>query len=169
MMKRILIVLLIAVLILGIVSCGKAKEKAAENMIESIIEEQAGGEVDVDVNDGGDSITISSDDGEFSIQGDESGIPWPSDKLPANVPELKGVKVVSVIDVGTGVSIAFQNCSTSITEDYISQIKASGWEIVMNVDSEGYHMITATNSQNEVLNFTLEEENGGGTIIYGQE
>lgn len=168
-MKKILIVLLIALMVMGIVSCGKAREKAAENMIENMIEAEAGEEVDIDVDDGGGSITISSDEGDISIQGDASGMPWPSDKLPGNVPEVKGVKVVSIMDVGTGVAIIFENCNVSIAEDYIKQIESNGWEIMMNMDSEGFHMITATNSQNEMLSFAWEEEDGGGEVTYGKE
>lgn len=168
-MKKILLVLLITLLVLGLISCGNAREKAAENMLENILEEEAGGEVDVDVDDGGGSITISNDEGEFSIQGDEDGMPWPSDKLPANVPEVKGVKVVSVMDAGTGVSIIFQDCNVNIAQDYISQIEANGWEIMMNMDSEGFHIISATNSQNEMLQFSWEEEDGGGSVTFGQE
>lgn len=171
-MKKILIVLLIAFLILGIVSCGKAREKAAENMIENIIEAEAaeaGENVDIDVDDGGGSITISGEDGEISIQGNEDGMPWPSDKLPGNVPEVKGVKVLSVMDADTGVAIIFDNCNSKIAEDYIKQIEANGWEIMMNMDSEGFHMISATNSQNEMLQLSWDEGDTSGSLTYGKE
>lgn len=168
-MKRILIVLLIALLVMGLVSCGNAREKAAEKMIENMIEAEAGEDVDIDVDDGGGDITISGEDGEISIQGNEDGMPWPSDKLPGNVPEVKGVKVVSIMDAGTGIAIIFENCNANIAEDYIKQIESNGWEIMMNMDSEGFHMIMATNSNNEMLQFDWEEEDGGGTVTYGQE
>lgn len=168
-MKKILIVLLIALLLLGIVSCGKARENAAENMIENIIENQAGEDVDVDVDDGGGSITISSDEGEISIQGDEDGMPWPGDKLPSNVPEVKGVKVISVMDVGEGVYISFENCSNDIGENYIKEIENSGWEITFSMDQEGYHTIIANNNNDEMLQFGWDEEDNFGDLTYGKE
>lgn len=168
-MKKILIVLLIAFLILGTVSCGNAREKAAENMIENMIEAEAGEDVDIDVDDGGGSITISSEEGEISIQGNEDGMPWPSDKLPSNVPEMQGVKVVSIMDAGTGVAIVFDNCDTNTAEDYIKQIESIGWKIEFSLDQEGYHTIIANNSNNEMLQISWDEEDNSGSLTYGQE
>ncbi len=168
-MKRILIVLLVVFLIFGLMGCRKAQENAVENMIEGMMESQSGEDVDVDIDDDGGNITISGDDGEVNIQGDEDGMPWPSDKLPNNVPRVKGVKVVSIMDVGTGIYVVFENCTGAIAEDYIKDVENNGWEITMNMDSEGTHIIMATNSNEEMLQFAWDEEDGGGEITYGQQ
>ena len=97
-MKKILFVLLIALLVFGLIACGKSiGEKAVENMIEGMMEKE-GVEVDVDVDDDRDTVTIETEEGGMTIEGNESGMPWPNDKLPGNVPDHKGVTVVTVID-----------------------------------------------------------------------
>jgi len=150
-------------LVVGLVACGNAREKAAENIIENM----AGDDIDVDIDDDGDSITITSDEGEVSIQGDEDGMPWPGDKLPSNVPKLKGVKVVAVIDAGTGVMIGFEDCDNNTANAYVDQIKASGWNVTLEMESEGMRNIIADNANNEFLQFGWDSEDGSGTITYG--
>ena len=166
-MKKILIVLLVALLILGLVGCRKARENAVENMMENMIEAQSGEDVDIDINDDGADFSISSDDGDINMQGDESGMAWPNDKLPNNVPEVKGVKVIFVMDAGTGVSISFEGCTAQIAADYEQKMIKNGWEITMSYESEGFHTITAQNSNDEMLQFSWDEEDGTGGIIYG--
>ena len=179
-MKRLLIVFLIAFLAIGLVACGGppgdkndksdgnwgdgADEAAAEKMIEDM----SGGEVDVDIDDGGDSITISSEEGDLVIEGDEDGMPWPSDKLPSNVPELKGVKVITTMDAGAGISIMFEGCDNGEGEAYIRALTAAGWNITMEMESEGLHTIMCDNGKNEFLHFSwIEEEEGAGSITFG--
>jgi len=172
-MKKILIVLLIALLVLSFVSCRRAREQAAENMVENMIENmieaEGGGDVDIDIDsDGEGSVTIESDEGEVTFEGDEDGMPWPDDKLPSNVPKVKGVKVVSVMDAGTGVFIAFEGITAKNAEDYIKAMEANGWEIGLTVDQEGTHNIMAGNDKDEMLQFTWEEDGNTGGITYGK-
>ena len=166
-MKKILIVVLVVFLVLGLVGCRKAQENAMENMLENMIEAQGGEDVDIDINDDGADFSISSDEGEINIQGDEGGMPWPSDKLPGNVPEVKGVKVIYVMDAGTGVSLSFEGCTAQIAADYEQRMIQNGWEITMSYESEGFHTITAQNGDDEMLQFSWDEGDGTGGIIYG--
>jgi len=164
-MKKILFVLLIALLVIGLIACGKsAVEKAAENMIEEIMEKEG---VDVDVDDGGDTVTIETEEGDVTIEGDEGGMPWPNDKLPGNVPELKGVKVVAVINAGSSIMIGFEDCDKNTADAYIDQIKASGWKISLDMESEGTRIIMAGNSNDEYFQFGWDSEDGSGEITYG--
>lgn len=171
-MKRVLTILLIVVMVLVLVSCGKARqnaqEQAIENMIENIME--AGNEdVDVDIDSDGESISITSDEGNVTIDSDDDGISWPGDKLPNNVPQPKGVKVISVIDVGEGVYIVFEGVTTKIAEDYEKAMSSNGWEVNFTYDEEGAHTTMATNSSDEMLQFFWDEEDGRGEITYGKQ
>ena len=166
-MKKVLIVLLVVFLIIGLVGCRKAQENAVENMIEGMIEAQGGEDVDIDIDEDGGNLSISSDDGDMNMQSDESGMPWPNDKLPNNVPEVKGVKVIFVMDVGSGVSISFEDCNSKIADDYEKKILENGWEITMTYEAEGFHTITATNSDDEMLQFSWDEEDGTGGVTFG--
>lgn len=164
-MKKILFVLLIALLVIGLIACGKSMgEKAVENMIEGMMENEG---VDVDVDDGGDTVTIDTGEGEMVIESDEDGMAWPGGKLPSNVPEVKGVKVVGVIDVGSGIVVTFENCSKKNADDYISQMKANGWEISFDMEADGARIVMAGNNKDEMMQFGWEEESGDGEITYG--
>jgi len=166
-MKKMLFVLLIMLLVIGLIACGKSiGEKAAENMIEEIMEKE-GVEVDVDVDDGGDTVTIETEEGGMTIEGDEGGMPWPNDKLPGNVPELKGVKVVTVIDAGSGIMIGFEGCDKNNVDAYIKLIKSNGWNVAMDMESDGTRIIMAGNSNDEFLQFGWNSEDGSGEITYG--
>lgn len=166
-MKKVLIVLLVVFLIIGLVGCRKAQENAVENMIEGMMEAQGGEDVDIDIDDDSGSVSISGDEGDINIQGDEGGMPWPSDKLPNNVPEVKGVKVIFVMDAGSGINISFEGCTSKIAEDYEKKIVENGWEVTMTYESEGFHTLTATNSDDEMLQFSWDEEEATGGLTFG--
>ena len=167
MMKKILFVLLIALLVIGLIACGKSiGEKAAENMIEEMMENE-GVDVDVDVDDGGDTVTIETEEGGMTIEGDEGGMPWPSDKLPAGFPQLNGVTVVAVIDAGGGIMIGFEGCTESAADAFISNFKTGGWKITMEMESEGTKMVMASKGDNEYVQIGWEPDSGEGSITYG--
>ena len=126
---------------------------AVEDMIDDMLEAQDGEE----------------DDEQINITGDENGMRWPGDKLPAYVPEIIGAEIVFVMDAGTGVSILFEGCTAQIAQDYEQKMIQNGWEIAFNYDSEGFHTITAQNSAGEVLQLSWDEEDGAGEIIFGTD
>lgn len=164
-MKKILIVILVALLCLSFVGCRKAQEQAVENMLENMLESASDGEVDIDFNDDGSSFTISGEDGETTYQSDENGMAWPGDEFPNSVPELKGVKFITYASSDTGTSLFFEDCTDEIGEDYIKDIEQKGWDIVMNMDSDSFHMVSATKGDTETLTFTWDEEDNSGQIV----
>ena len=168
-MKKLLIIVLVVLLCTSLVGCRRAQENAVENMLENMIESQSDGDVDIDIDGDSGEVNISGEDGDVSIQSDTDGMAWPSDKLPNYVPEVKGIKVISIMDVGTGVYVVFENCTAAIAEDYVKAIENNGWEITMSMDSEGTHVTLATNVDEEMLQFSWEEEDGSGEITYGQQ
>lgn len=167
-MKRILIVLVTVFLVIGLVACG-GRQSLQEAAAEKLIESMAGEGVDIDIDDGGDSVTIKTEEGEVTFEGDEGGMPWPSDKLPAGFPMLSGVTVTAVIDSGTGIIIGFEDCNEKIADDYISAVKAAGWNIKLDLDSEGLRMIAGDNAKNETLQFSWQEDDGNGQVMYGKQ
>lgn len=164
-MKRILIILLTVFLVIGLVACDKsAEEKAAEKMIEDMTD----GKIDVDINDGGNSISISSEEGDIEIKGDEDGMPWPTDELPSNVPVLNGAKVVGKVNVGNGVVVTFEGCDKNMGENYVKDMVTAGWEIIMEMETDGVYMTMAQNGD-ETISFTWsEDDDGAGTMTYGK-
>ncbi len=186
-MKRVLIVLFTAIVIIGLAACGAPPKNndddngggwgdndndltpQEEAQAEAMIEDMIGEDVDIDIDDGGDSVTINSGDEEVSFEGSENGMAWPTDELPSNVPVLSGVKVVGKINVGNGVSLAFEGCSNSMGEKYVNEMKAMGWEITMEMEADGVHMTTAQNGD-EYMQFSWsEEDNGEGGMTYSKD
>jgi hypothetical protein len=167
-MKRILFVMLIAFLVFGLIACGQSMgEQAVENMLEQMIEEESGGDVDVDISDDGDTVSFESDEGEVTIEGDEGGMPWPSDKLPAGFPVLQGATIVAVIDAGTGIMIGFEDCSQGAADAFMSNFTTGGWKVTLEMESEGQKIIMASKGENEFVQFGFSPEDGDGSITYG--
>lgn len=167
-MKKTLIVLVITFLVIGLVACGAPKQSAEEAASENITENMTDEDVDIDIDDGGDSITIKTEKDEVTIESDEGGMPWPSDKLASSFPELKGVKIVAVIDASAGVTIGFEGCDKNTADAYIGQIKASGWNITLDVETGGKRVIIAGNDSYEYFHFGWNSEDGDGKITYGE-
>lgn len=167
-MKKILFLLVIVVMVVGLVACANARESAVENIIENIIEKESGEKIDIDIDEGGDSVTIKTEEGEVTFESDEGGMPWPSDKLPAGFPMLNGVTVVSVIDVGTGILIYFEDCDENTADAYIDQIKASGWNISVEVETGDMRSIIADNDNDEFLQFSWDSVYKSGSVAYGK-
>ncbi len=118
-MKKILVVLIAICVLVSFSGCGNAIEKTIEKQLEKaaekiINEENDGEDIDISINlpdgdsDDGGSISIGDGEDEIVFEGSESGMPWPDDKLPKHVPELKGVKVVSVSNMGGAILIGFE-------------------------------------------------------------
>src|SRR3990170_3021142 len=66
---RFLVVLVVVVL--AAAGCAKAAEKTVEQAIERQLEEQGSGDVNVDVDEDGGSVSIETDEGSFQMGGGE--------------------------------------------------------------------------------------------------
>ena len=166
-MKKFLIIVLIVMLVLGMMACGKS---AQENLVEQIMEQAAaesGEDVDIDIDSDGDggSMTISNGDEEMVIESDSDGVAWPTDKLPSSVPKMDGVKVVAVQALSGMVTVYFEECDASEAQVYVTAIKTNGWEIITEINMEGAQQIQAQIGE-EWLQFTWAEEDGAGWVSY---
>ena len=174
-MRKILLIAVVALLILGLVAC------TPKNLAEQAIEQQAaqqGEDVDVDIDD--DSMTIQNDDEEVvinndgdsvSVSGEDGnlnmgeGVEWPSD-MPANVPEVPGVTVIMVMDVAEGLMVSFEGCDQATADAYIATLKSLGWDALMETTTaDGYVLIFESGDESLVFNWYKEE--GAGSVTYG--
>ncbi len=152
-------------------ACGNSIEKQLEKAAEKIINEENDGEdIDISINlpnaDGEGTITIGDGEDELVFEGSESGMPWPDEKLPKHVPELKGVKVLSVANMGGSVLIGFEECDKAEAETYIKQIKKAGWTVLMESYEDDGGMIMTTNDDAESLMFVWNTDDFGGAVTY---
>lgn len=170
--KKLVVMIICVMLVIGIAACGAPNDgqltRGEEAKVEAMIEDIAGDDVDVDVSDGGDSIKISTDEGNVVVEGSESGIPWPKDSLPESVPEFKGITVLGKIGTDSSVTISAEGFNTDNAQAYIAAMESAGWEIKMNMDTEGDHMISAEKGS-EMLSFSWSEDDGSGVVMYAQQ
>lgn len=112
-------------LIFAVSACGKVSDKAAEKLTEKAIEQSAGGDVDINSEDG--SVKVKTEDGSYSYG---EGVPedWPDDvPLPDEFKVTGGASVDSP-EGGTSLTVT-GTTSKSVTEvvDFYKD-KLSGWE-----------------------------------------
>ena len=191
-MKKFGFIVLIVVVALGLLACSpQPTEEQAEALAEQMLEEMMGGDADVDIDDGGNSVSINSEDGSVDVEGDsdgddfsvniegedgslqiegsDSGIAWPSDELPANVPEVQGVTVTSKMSYGNGLWVMFEDCDESEAQAYVASMEAAGWDITMETEYEDSYTVMASDTTGGWLTFDWMKEDGSGEIIYGTE
>lgn len=118
-------------------SCKNASEKAAEKAIEGAYSSE-GEDVDVDIDEQGQKVTIETDEGKMVF--DQEGTTWPKD-IPSEIPQLKGVKIsgVSTGDVNGQKSwtVIYEGDATSQMESFKSALKSAGYETSKMTVNEG--------------------------------
>lgn len=119
MKKNYAITIMVLVAALSLCSCARSSEKAAEKFIESMTGQN------VDIEDGGESITIKGDNGESMTVTTGDDQVWPADKM-GGLPELKG-KVTSVIEAGGTCYVSLEGVSEADVKAYIEGLKDMGY------------------------------------------
>jgi len=161
-MKRslVLVVCLLAVFAV-LVGCGQSKEeKAAEKIVEKIIERNSPG-ADVDFIKG--NMNIKTEAGEMSININDSA------KLPDNFPKdvfvMKSAEVKMTMDMPQGTSASFlsKEDMSSVFSKYQNEMTSKGWEQKMSMNlGEGATLVYEKDQR--VANITMAKEEEG-TII----
>jgi hypothetical protein len=170
-MKRFFAIVMTIVLLAAVFSgCRRVREKAAENAAERIMEkameDQSGGKADVDINADDNSVSIKTDEGELTIQSGED-MEWPQD-LKGKIPELKGIKIVGMMNQMGSIVVTFEGADMDGYEEYKSQLEADGFTISMDMKyGEGGGMLNAQKG-NQVVVFSVDEEGNGG-LTYTEE
>lgn len=170
-MKKILVILIAVLMASGLVACSKPTEKEITEELAKEIAKEIGEEIvdlediSVDTDEDG-KITVDDGEDQLVIEGSEDGMPWPGDELPGNVPELKGVLVISVASTGEGLLIGFEECDNEEGLAYIEELLSNEWTILMNMTDESGGMINASSEAGEFLIFVWNVEEGGGALTY---
>ncbi len=162
-MKKVLCLALALVFLLALSACGN-REKIVEKMIESAAQKE-GQDVDVDIDDDGKSITITKDDGSYSVTAEE-GMAWPEDKLPSDIPAVPGVSVSGTMDSDAGVTVIFKDCDEDTINAYIDTLKNLGWKDATNMNTEDGILVLFEKS-GAMLTLTWDNDDNVGSITYG--
>jgi len=150
-MKKINNLILLGILLLSLAACGseKSDEERAQDMAESIFESVTGNEVDIDLDEDGESgsITIKGKDGEeVTIGGNENELPddFPSDFFVVDG-KIEGVGVMSSNN-GKVVNFVIKTDKdfTDVKDEIIKEMKSNGWEntMTMGAGEESAQMYT---------------------------
>jgi len=120
--------------------CGKkGEEKAAEEVMEKVIESNMGGNAKVDIEKN--SLRIQTEEGEMTMMSGDSI------QLPADFP--KDVFVYEEADLNNamvhpeGFNLMFQtkDDSSKVSEAYLTEMEAKGWSKEMTMDMGGRKML----------------------------
>jgi hypothetical protein len=175
-MKKAFYFIVAIILLVSLAACANPIERAIENAMEQGGSEQGndsdaeqGNDADEDVDSGDGSVSIDMGDGEdgFSMDTGE-GIEWPSDKFPANVPPVPGVKFTGTMSAGGAVWVYFEECDQATADAYIETLKGQGWEVTMNMDAED-GLAVYFDDPSGTLIFGFTKEDGTGSVSYSEK
>lgn len=149
-MKRLLIVFTSLLFLIG---CG-IREKAEDKVSEKIME-KATGSKKVDVDRDGEKITIEGEDGEKLSIGSGK---WPETEFANSLPKFDKGKIVSVIELENGFTVAIEDAKASDVEAYVEEVQKTFNNDKQTVNSEGYFRYFASSDSEEVVSITYSDD-----------
>lgn len=165
MKKRIAWILAAAVCaVLTLTGCGAIQKKIGQEIGEKIIENASGGDVEID--DG--RVTYEDEEGNSMTYDESGGLEWP-DSIPSEIPPFRGT-IVSVLEMGEGAMISFQDVGEQNVVDYIHDVKEDGFTADMEYNGsdtrggiyslEGITLSVAYAKSDDalVITYTISEE-----------
>lgn len=157
-MKKLLTILLVAVMAVSVFSgCGikkKLEQKAGEAIGEKMLEGLAGDGVDIDLD--GDEVVIEGSDGEKLEFGSGE---WPDSDLAKDIPEYKDGKIDGVFKANDSFQVTIKETDEKYFSDYMKKIKADFSENSFEGNSEGSITYSGTDKAgNSILIFFEDEE-----------
>ncbi len=98
-------------------ACGAAAEKVGERAVERAVESQGGGDVDLDLSDGG--FNIETEDGTFTAGSGEVPASWPDDiGFPSGAEVLTGMEQVSGSESLVNVTVTIVGSAADVVVFY---------------------------------------------------
>ena len=123
----------------------------------------------VEVQHSGDTMTITGDDGEATIQVGDN-LSWPKGNM-GDLP-APGGKILTVIDTPQGFSVTCEEISKSDYQAYVEKLKGMGFETAYEMEADKTTIMYAGEKDDYVVSVQLHLESEGGTgtciIIYGE-
>jgi hypothetical protein len=166
--NKTLLIIIAAVIVLGLLGAGgyfiqqKFAEKTGEKAAETALEKASGGKANVDVSEGGDKVSIKTDEGSVTMGGGSVPKNWPSD-----VTVYKGAKVTGSAETDEGLSLMLETSDSveKVYEFYKSDLPSKGWSLSMNATYGGASMLQGEKSGKGVMLSVSKNEDSGKTAI----
>ena len=160
-MSRLRLGFVIVVVALIAAGCGKAAETVIENAIENQLEEEGGGDVNIDLDEDGGVVSIETDEGSMSIGGTEI----PDDfRLPLpDYDEVVGVITQTGDFASSMVTLSFDpDDFDDVAELYEDFFNEEGWELSRtDSSSDGDRMVIIYASKDEISASAIVGHNDG--------
>lgn len=168
MLKRLIWIILVAVILASLAGCGfkkKLNEKIAEQITEGVLDRVTGGKGDIDLDDG--KITIQGEDGEEFTLGNTQ---WPKGDAADLVPEFKKGSIMSVMNSKNAFTVYIEGVEKADYLNYLQELKGKGFTNDPNESTTDDVMIYSANlndntfvaaiynSNEKILNITVEIE-----------
>lgn len=155
-----LLLFLIILIILTIFTTG-CKKKIEEKILENIIEEATGGQVDIDDN----TATVNTPEGTSQIG---SNLKWPKDKM-GDLPELKG-NIFSIVEDKNAklVMLYLGDLEEDNAKKFIETIKELGYEPAFESSTTEGFMYSGSKENGEEIMFAFYND-GTATLSYAEK
>jgi hypothetical protein len=156
----------VAVSVLILTGCGQATE--------TLIESQTG--ADVEVSDGGETITFSDEESGTTVQGG-AGTQLPAG-FPSDIPEPPGGQLMAAAETPDGLSVMWtvDGLTAQNFDEYVATIKAAGYSSEMsasdmNMGDEGFTkaVVLVGNGQTVSITGFLVDGSGQVSIVVAAE
>lgn len=157
---------LIAALALALVlsACGKSEEKAAETLAEQALEANAGQDVDVDIEDDGQTVTIETEQGTLKqTSGDNVALP---EDFPTDVTLPADYKLMSVMTMGPVTSVVMEvpQSPSDLFAAFKSTQADQGWKETLSMQGTDGSMLGFEKGDRSML-VNLGNSESGGTMV----
>lgn len=163
MIKRIMVFLLAAFMMLSLASCGARQsmnEKIAEKVTEGVVKKATGGEAELDIKKG--ELTLKGEDGKTVTFGENK---WPQSGAAKLLPELKAGKVISAANSEDASMIMMEQIEEKDFKNYVEILKDRGFKNdVIEFTSESGASYTAQSDDNTAALVIYDSESKSITI-----
>lgn len=165
---RIAIIVIIAIAVVGIggwLISRYVLNKVAETATEGILSEITGGDVDVDSS--GNTASISSEDGSFSMTANNE---WPTD-MPTEVPKFTAGEIdgsaKSTSEEKSSWTVSFTKVIAGAYDNYVQTLLSAGWSETSAISSDA----KMSNMENDryYLILTINETDQTGSLIVSEK
>ncbi len=153
-MKKIILLLLFSLSILLVSSCSFITEKITNKIAGEVLENAAGENVDIDIDEG--KMVIKDEDGREVVIG---GTEWPAGEAAQSIPVFKGGEIDYVMDYVTSAMISIKDVTKDEYLAYVEKLKAEGFtENSFNAENDGSYTFAAYKTDTHFASVSFDGE-----------
>lgn len=159
--KTLMIIIIVVVVLIVLGAAGYfLQQKSSEKATEKAIEDATG--ADVDVSEGGDKVTIETDEGKVTVGKNE--VP---DSFPSDITVYSGAEVTGTTETSEGVSLLLTTSDSveKVNSFYKADLAKNGWTISSSSIVTDSALITAEKGSKSLIVTVGPDKESGKTGI----